>query len=125
MKVNVTSIVDTGRSKATDAGKQLSDFVDFTSEALKQIITAMRNNLSFGDNVACVIVEPELVHNTVTIINTQGKTPTDIILTRSYSVTYVNTGFSWQFNDSSQVIVKALFDGAPSSPIKVRLVIFY
>lgn len=123
--VNITRIFDTAKAKATKSGQELLDFVVYTSEALSQIIAAVRNNLSFPDNFNCIISEVDLKHNTEQQINTNGKKPTDIIITRTFSLTNVNTGFGWQFNGSGQLTVKALFDGAPTNTVKVRLVIMF
>jgi hypothetical protein len=123
--VNITRIFDTAKAKATKSGQELLDFVVYTTEALSQVIAALRNNLSFGDNFNALITEPELRHNTEQIINTNNKVPKDVILTRTFSLSSLNTGFGWQLNGNNQLVVKALFNGAPATTVRVRLVILF
>lgn len=123
--INITRIFDTAKAKATKAGQELIDFVIYTTEALTQIIAALRNNLSFSDNFNCLISEPELRHGVEQIINTNGKAPKDVLLTRTFSLTNLTTGFGWQLNGNNQLIVKALFYGPPTGTVKVRLVILF
>ncbi len=123
--VNITRIFDTAKAKATKSGQELIDFVVYTTEALSQIVAAIRNNLSFSENWNCIISEVELRHGVVQAINTNTRVPKDVLLTRTFSLTNICTGFGWQFNNDAQLTVRALFDGAPSAAVKVRLVICF
>jgi hypothetical protein len=124
-KINITRIFETSRALGTDVGQKIADFISYCAEAFAQIIAALRNALTFEDNFNCLISEPTLTHGVQQILNTGGKNPRGILVTRSYSISYPIDAFTWHFDDSGNVIVVARFYGGPTTPIKVTLVVLF
>lgn len=124
MKLNITRIFDTAKAFATKSGQELQDFVSYTAEAFTQIIAALRNGLTFEDNINCLVSQPTVMHDVTSVINTNGKRPQHVILTRC-PTTSICTGFGWQFNDQGQVTVRATFSGSPATPVQLTLVILF
>jgi len=124
-KINITRIFDTARALATKPGQELSDFVTYTAEAFAQIIQALRNGLTFADNFNALVIEPEITHGQPQVLNVGTKTPTDILLTRVFSLTNPVQNFSWGYNASGQLVILANFVGSPTSVVRIRLVVLF
>lgn len=124
-KINITRIFDTARALGTKPGQELNDFVSYTAEAFSQIIAAMRNALTFADNFNCIVVEPEVLHAQAQVLNVNGKSPTDILLTRTFSFTNPVQNFTWGYNASGQIVILTNFVGSPTTAIRIRLVVLF
>jgi len=122
-KFTINRLLETSKFIQTKAGSELNDFIDYVATFSEQTLRGLRNNLSFGDNFACIIKVVDVVHNTDTLILTDGTTPTGIFVTRVISNTIGVASFAWWLNDSGQTVVKVGFSGVPTSSLKVRLVI--
>jgi hypothetical protein len=122
-KFTINRLLETSKFIQTEAGSQLSDFIDYVATFSEQTLRGLRNNLSFGDNFACIIKTVDVVHNTDTLILTDGTSPTGILVTRVISAVYGVDSFAWWLNDSGQTVVRVGFSGAPTEALKVRLVI--
>lgn len=122
-KFTINRLLDTSKLAATKAGGELRDLLDYVSLFSEQVLRALRTQLSFSDNFACIVRDYELLHNVATVINTNDSTPTGIIPLRVYSSVTGVDSISWWINDSGQTVVKVGFVGAPSGAIKIQLVI--
>ena len=122
-KFTINRLLETSKFIQTEAGSQLSDFIDYVATFSEQTLRGLRNNLSFGDNFACIIKTVDVVHNTDTLILTDGTSPTGILVTRVISAVYGVDSFAWWLNDSGQTVVRVGVSGAPTEALKVRLVI--
>ncbi len=125
MKINITRIFETSRALATAPGQLLADFITYCSEAFSQVIVALRNRLTFEDNFQCLIKDVDFSDGISTVINTDGKMPSHIIISRTFNYSnYINM-WTWQLDNNNQLEMKIKFDPTPTSAIKVRLLIFY
>lgn len=131
MKINIQRLFDTGKARATEAGQQLSDFINFCSQAFENIIRALSNGLTFRDNFDCNVVNLTLNHNTEQIvgISKAGSQVTAVRVDSTFSSEAgleLVTGFGWTVNSNNQLVVKAKFDSAVSSrKISCRLTVLY
>ena len=60
MKLFISRIIETSRFLSTEAGQQLTDFINYMSELAEQTIRALRNGLNFSDNFSCKVVSLEV-----------------------------------------------------------------
>lgn len=124
-RINLSTLFETSRALATEAGGELKDFIIYFADFSRQIIQALKNGLSFEDNFNAKVVNVSLINDTAQIINTDGNTPVGVIPIRVVSTTVGLDDFSWYFDDDGNFTVKAGFTGSPSDTITVRLVILY
>lgn len=125
MKVTLSRIFETSKALATKPGQELQDFITFVGEMSEQVLRALRNGITFEDNIRCQTPRVGLIHNIDQVVNTDGKTPKRIIVTRVYSTTTGVDAFMWYVNNSGQLVVKAKFINAPTDKIDVDLLVFY
>ncbi len=124
-KLNVSTLFETSKALATDAGKQLGDFITWNADAARQIISALRNNLTFRDNFNCVVRNVSLSDGVDQPINTDGRQPSGIIPVRVVSSSISLDSFGWYINDANETVARATFTPAPSGTIPVILVILF
>lgn len=126
MKITLSRIFETSKALATNAGQELSDFIDFTAQMSEQVLRALRNGLTLEDNVRCITQRVSLENNKQQIVGTGGKLPTKVLVTRTYSFTNAVTAFLWWVDTQNRLTVRCTFDNAPgTSKIDVDLLIFY
>lgn len=125
MKITLSRIFETSKALATEPGQQLQDFINFTAEMSEQVLRALRNGLTFEDNIRCLTPRISLLHNVEQVVNTSGKTAKRVMATRSYSTLYGIDSFLWYLNNDNQLVVKVGFTSSPSVKIDVDLLIFY
>jgi len=125
MKVTLSRIFETSKVLGTEAGQQLQDFVQFMADLSEQSLRALRNGLTFEDNMRCLASTVSLVHSTPTIINTGGKTPKRLQITRVYSTQYLLDAWGWYIDSNGSLNLKVEFTGAPVAAQNVDLLIFY
>jgi hypothetical protein len=124
-KLSVTRLLETAKLLQTEAGQQLSELIDYTNNTFEQLIRALRNGLSFSDNFNCKVSTVELTHDVFQIVNTDGKTPSQILCGRTFSLTTAVEALVWYVDDANQVQVKAFFVGAPTAKQRAVLTIFF
>lgn len=129
MKWNITKLFDDAKAKATEAGKSLTDFIQYMSEFCELTGRSLRNGLTFEDNFNCDQVSVNLQHDTEQIVNTDSrKKVKHILFTACNPGTYMFTSTGWRYNEQNQVAVKVKFDPAPSpttTTVDVTLVLHY
>lgn len=123
-KLSLTRFLEISRFLATDAGKQLADFITYVSDFAEQTLRALRNGLTFQDNFNSSVITTTLKHATAQPINTNNRQPY-LILHATQSTTTAITSLVWAMNESSQLIVTPEFKGNPSDVQTVVLVIFF
>ena len=125
MKITLSRIFETSKALATKPGQELQDFINFVGEMSEQILRALRNGITFEDNVRCQTPTVSLVHNTEQIVNTNGKVPKRVIVTRVISTQYALDAWLWFLDSQGRLVVKVKFSDAPTGLIDVDLLIFY
>lgn len=125
MRLAIGRLLETSKLINTKAGAELSEFIAYMSDFAEQVIRALANGLTFSENMNAKVVKASLRHNVEQIINTDGKSPTGILPSRVHSSTTGLDQFSWYFNSSGQVVVKAALVGSPSAATDVSLIILF
>lgn len=129
-KLSISNIFEASKLKATKAGAELSALLDTFSQLVKEIVPALSNGLTFGDNLNCEPKVVGLTSDTDQVVATaSGKVVTDVLLTRVLEVGTKKSAFGWWLNDKGELVVNADFvddDGDPTTDeIDCRLLIFY
>lgn len=125
MKLSVTRLLETAKLLQTEAGKQLSELIDYTNNTFEQLIRALRNGLTFGDNFNAKVSTVELTNNVYQAVNTDGKTPIGIFCVRVVSTSVGMDSLAWYVNDKGSTQVNMTFTGAPTTAQKVVLIILF
>ncbi len=123
-KLSITRFLETSRFLSTDAGKQLSDFILYVSDFAEQALRALRNGLTFADNVNCLVVNATLQHEKPQVINSNGRQPF-LILHQTISTSTCITGLVNYQDQSNQLTVIPTFKGAPTGNVSVVLVLIF
>lgn len=123
-KLSITRFIETSRFIATEAGQQLSDFITYMADFAEQSLRALRNGLTFGDNMNCLIVNATLQDQVAQVINSNNRTPF-LIFHTSISTTTAISSLIWYNNSSNQLVVKPSFVGSPTDKIAVVLVLVF
>ena len=125
MKITIGRIFQIGQSLKTEAGKQLVDFITYSSAFAEMTLRALRNGLTFRDNFFCSVVVYELPHDADQIISVDQNLM-GILVTRTQSSTKFPDSFGWFFNDDGEVVVRATFtNSVAGDSVKTTLVVLY
>lgn len=125
MRFNITKLFDDAKAKATEAGKQLTDLIQYLSEFCELTGRSLRNGLTYADNFDCEIVNLTLLDSTETVVMTK-KIVRGVQALRVTGVENIMiTGLGWRYNSGGEFAVKMKFDPAPISSLQVTLVLFY
>lgn len=128
MKVTISRLFEISKSLGTQAGKELSDALQYLADLGEMTARGLTNSLTFEDNLDCQTKRLTVRNNTLTVIGAPtGRRITRIYVDRVISPYFVVTGFGWQISGSGQVVAKFLFDGSPpaTQDITVDITIFY
>ncbi len=125
MKITLSRIFETSKALATKPGQELQDFITFVGDMSEQVLRALRNGITFEDNIRCLAPRVSLIHNVDQLVNTDGKAPKRVLVTRVYSTTTGVDGFMWYVDNQGRLIVKIKFINAPTDKIDVDLLVFF
>lgn len=123
-KYTVSRLLETTRLLTTDAGEQLKDLVNYTSEMAENIARLLRNGLSFSDNFNCQIREVSVKHEVLEPVGAD-KPVLGIIPIRVLSTTVDLESFGWHYDERGRLVVRAAFTGAPANSQKLTLVLLF
>jgi len=126
MKLTTNRNFETSKVLETKAAQEtgIKDFIQFCSDAFSQIISALRNGLSFEDNMRCFSQQVDLTTGVGQEINTNGKTPLHAWISKP-SYAYPLKSFGWKINDNGKLQVIATMDNSPTAPVTLTMLIFY
>jgi hypothetical protein len=127
MKITLSRVFETSKALASKAGQDLTDFIDFMAQMSEQVLRALRNNLTFEDNMRCITQRVNVKNGELQIINIGNRSPNKIMLTRVYSSIHAVDSFLWFINNSNQLVVRCGFTDNPNTDnrIDIDLLIFY
>lgn len=125
-KLSVSRLLDSSKLLQTAAGQQLQELITFINDISDQVIRALRQGLTFQDNIKCITPTVSLKHDTEQRVNyDDSRQIFGLLPVRCISTTTGIDGFLWYINASNQLIVKAEFIGAPTDPVDVTIIILY
>lgn len=125
MKLTVTRILETSRFLATDAGKQLQDFITYFADFANQVLLSLRNGLTYTDNMNSAVVTVSLSHETAQVVYSGVTTRPLAIHHQTVSSVTAISCLVWSLNQAGQLTVTPTFKGSPSGKISVVLVIVF
>jgi hypothetical protein len=126
MKLTVVAAYEASKALAVKSGQELKDFITYVTDALRQIVQALRNALTFEDNFNCQVLTVAVKNSTAQEINTGLRTPKHLICTRSFDSRYPVDSFFWEVNDENRVEVTVGFSGSPgTTAITLTLIAFF
>lgn len=125
--INITQLFDLSKAQATQAGQQLQDFLAYSTQALSQLISSLKNQLTFADNFNVDVKLLSVPADLPQVVSTPRGVPTGILPVRVMSTIYQLDAFGWWIDGSGRTIVKASFKGtpAPTGQVDIHVVIFY
>lgn len=124
MKITLTRTPDPSKILATEPGKLLREFIDYSLAFFELVLRTLRGGISFEDNVNCLVKDLDLTQDTVQTVGVSK--PVDMILVgRSYDRDFPVEFLHWYYNDQNELEVKAHFNGSPTVAVKVRVVILF
>lgn len=123
MKIGISRLVETSKLLQTKSGQELQDLINHYVELADNVIKALNNRLTLEDNFNGKALTVSLANGTASVINTDGKVPSEVRVRRVYSSSSGVDSFIWYVNNSGQTVVKANFTGSPTDSLDVDLAI--
>lgn len=125
MKLNIPRIFEKSRVLSSEAGKQITEFVDFMSDFVEQTTRALRNQLTIADNMDAIVSEVTVSHQTETVIYTNNKVPMGIHVIKVSHKDYAVDAFRWYVDENNQTKIWVRYTSLPSVSVNVKLVIYF
>lgn len=116
-KLTVSRLLEVSKLLATDAGQQLQELITFVNDISDQTIRALRQGLTFDDNVNSKTATITLKDSTEQIVDTGGKIPWAVIPVRVVSTLYGQAEWYWYMNNSGQLVVKIKYAVPITTPV--------
>jgi hypothetical protein len=124
MAINVTKVFDVTKALATQAGQQLKDFISYCSDALEQLISELRNGLTFQSNFNCQVKTVSLTHNTAQVVSV-SKRVTGILVTGVLSTSVGLATTAWYYDDEGNFTLKVTFSSDPGEALDVTVILLF
>lgn len=125
MKLSLSRLLETSKFLSTEPGQQLSDFIQYVADLSENVIRALQNNLTFGDNFNCKVATLSLKNDTEQVVNTGGKRPLGILPLQAVSATTGVDSLIWYVNNSGQTVIRVNFVGSPTTATDLVVVILF
>jgi hypothetical protein len=124
-KVTKNRTYDAAAEFKKPEGQALKGFIDDQITGDELTFRILRNGISFGDNVNCVVKDLDLLDGVAQVIGIDK--PVDMmlvgrVLSREFGL---SQPLHWYYNDRNQLEVVAHFSGTPTVAVKVRAVILF
>lgn len=125
-KVTISRIFEISKYLATKSGKELEDPLRYLSDFSELTLRALRNQLTFGENLDCEIKMVKLRTSIPTVISpaTRRRVVRLTIDQVVDNVYYVVSKFGWKYNANGDLIVFAAFTneagGSPASTTNIN-----
>jgi hypothetical protein len=126
-KITISRLFEVSKYMTTDAGKELSDALQYLSEFVEVTIRNLRNGLTFTDNFnsigKTVTVRPN--NQTVVVGKDETRRVKEVVCRRVIDDKYYRLeNFGWKYLASGDLVIMADFiDGDGSSPASTTDVI--
>lgn len=125
MKLNIPRIFEKSKVLSTEAGQQISELVDFVADFTEQVTRAMRNQITFGDNMDAIVSEVTATDQTETVVYTSNKTPMGVVVLKVMDKDYGVDAFRWYIDDSNQTKIWVKYTSVPTRSVNIRLAIHF
>jgi hypothetical protein len=121
-KITISRVFESSKALATDAGKELSEFITYCTDVAEQSLRALRNGLTFQDNVNSQTPTVSIKHNIPQTVNTDGKIPWAVWVAKS---ALPITSFYLKITDNGSMHVTIAFLSTPVTAQDVTLIILF
>lgn len=124
MKITATRLLELGKIMTTEVGQMIPEFFEYMAEFVEQNVRALRNGLTFEDNVNCEVRTVELRHDveeTIAVPNTVR----GVIVSRVFSSTVLLREYGWYYNDRQEFRFRAVFDSDPGRPVSIAIILLF
>lgn len=110
MKLNVGKSFELSKTLTTESGAELEEPLAYLSELSEQVLRALRNQLTFGDNFSAITKQTSLRHNVPTVIEVGNKRPNQVLAMSVRSTRYgLTEPIRFYFDPNGKFTVVALF----------------
>lgn len=116
-KLSLNQLLETSKFLATKSGQELTDFINYVSDLASQTISALRNGLTFADNMNCKIVTIQMAAGVGQLVNTDGKKPNGVLNLSGGSV-------EWIVGSDGKLTVTAYFASGATSKLTTLVILF-
>jgi hypothetical protein len=124
-KITIQRIFDATKALASEAGQSLQDFINFQAQFAEITLRALRNGLTYADNMDCEIRSLKLSQNASVALNLT-KRPTEIRARRVLETSFaLAQPIQWGFTANGKPFVVAVFSPVPTTPVEVEIIILY
>lgn len=125
MKITISRIFETTKALATESGQELQDFINFCAQFSEITLRALRNGLTYEDNMDCEARTVAVSHG-VALPLTVPKRPKEIRCRRIINPQYaLSQPLIWYFSNTGQPIIKCNFSPTPTAPVEIDIIILY
>lgn len=124
-KLSSSRLTEVSKLLATKAGSELKEFITYVAGLAEDVVSGLKNGLTFRDNFNCKYTTLSLTDNTASGINTDGRRPLWIQCVQVISTEYGLDSWTWYIDSDGSCQVKATFTGSPSAAVEVAVLIFY
>lgn len=119
-KITISRIFEISKYLTTQSGKDLEDALRYVSQFSELTLRALRNQLTFGDNLDCEIRQVSVRTNTATVITPVQTNRRAVRITIDQAIDqtfYVVTAFGWKYNNDGKIVILVKFtDFAGTAP---------
>jgi hypothetical protein len=112
-QIKVSRLVEVGKILATKVGQEIPDFVQYVADLAEQVVRALRNGLSFTDNMDATFKTVSLVSGLTAAVNVGARRPVGIWPVQVVSTAHGWESFHWYIDGSGQAQVVMTFTGTP------------
>jgi hypothetical protein len=116
-RLTINRILETSKYLATDAGQQLADLITYIGDFAEQTIRALRQGLTFADNVKCLMPTVAVTSATATLVNLDGKTPIGVWPIRMTGAASGFDAFAWAIDDQGRLSVTVTTTGGGKADV--------
>lgn len=125
-QIKVSRLVEVAKILTTKSGQELQDFVQYVADLAEQVVRALRNGLSFTDNMDATFKTVSLVSGSTAAVNVGTRRPAGIWPVQVVSTQHGWESFHWYIDGAGQAQVLMTFTSTPGSvPLSVVLLIIY
>lgn len=118
-RLTINRILETSKYLSTDAGQQLADLITYIGDFAEQTIRALRQGLTFADNVKCLTPTVAVESAVVTLVNTDGKTPIGVWPIQLTGSASGYDAFAWAIDDQGRLTVTVTTTGGGKANVSL------
>jgi hypothetical protein len=122
-RLTINRILETSKYLATDAGQQLADLITYIGDFAEQTIRALRQGLTFADNVKCQMPTVAVTSAVATLVNLDGKTPIGVWPIRMTGSASGYDAFAWAIDDQGRLTVTVTTTGGGRADVTLIILI--